>query len=760
MSRLGKRFGLTRLQRFYIALSLAVVLLVTGTKALAQSFLTRHVREAVVDKSAPLLNRLRPTKILRLDLVLPLRDQVGLDNFLQELYDPSSPSYRQFLTVSEFTERFGPTQEDYDEVIRFINMNDLKVVGGSRDGMDIQVEGSVANIETTFHVSLKVYKDLKKHRTFYATDREPTVDLPFPLWHISGLDNYSVPRPHYIRRNKNLTSNAATGSGPSNAFLGSDMRAAYYGGSTLTGAGQNLGLLEFYGTNLQDLTTYYSNIGQSNKVPVTLLSTDGTSTSCVYPGCDDTEQTLDMTQALGMAPGLASLVMYIGNTDTAIFSALTTHTPLPTTIGCSWGWTPADPTTLNPYWQKMASQGQTFFAASGDSSNWSASNEAWPADTAYVVSVGGSELITNGPGGSWVSETAWSNSGGGISPNYIAIPPWQQLPTVINSSNRGSTTLRNGPDVAANANSTFYVCANQTACTANHYGGTSFAAPMWAAYVALANQQAVTKGQPLLGYINPTLYSLGGALGNGTNFHDITIGQSSSYQSVVGYDLLTGWGSMNGANLINTLVPGATNDFDLSTSLSALTIPVGNSSHILLTNTINGEFKSAVTLTTSSLPTGVSANFAPASITGNGTSNLTLTTSPTTAPGTYPVTIYGASGSLVQSTQLTLTVTAAAVGNFMISAMPSLFGVTLGNSTSSVISNTSYYGFSSPVNLSVSGLPSGVTATFSPSSITGTGRSILSLKTNTLASRGFYLLSILGAGGGLTNTTTAFFFIY
>ena len=78
--------------------------------------------------------------------------------------------------------------------------------------------------------------------------------------------------------------------------------------------------------------------------------------------CDDTEQTLDMTQALGMAPGLKSLVMYVGSTDTAIISAMTTHNPLPTTIGCSWGWTPADPSTLDPYFEKMSAQGQNFFA--------------------------------------------------------------------------------------------------------------------------------------------------------------------------------------------------------------------------------------------------------------------------------------------------------------------------------------------------------------------------------------------------------------
>ncbi len=82
----------------------------------------------------------------------------------------------------------------------------------------------------------------------------------------------------------------------------------------------------------------------------------------------------------------------------------------------------ADPETLDPYFKRMAAQGQTFFAASGDSSTWSATNEAWPADDANVVAVGGTDLVTAGAGGAWQSETAWLNSGGGVSPDSIAIP--------------------------------------------------------------------------------------------------------------------------------------------------------------------------------------------------------------------------------------------------------------------------------------------------------------------------------------------------
>ena len=552
----------------FLLLTLIACVPVAALQSQAQSVLTHHVRDVVESGAAQPLGRLSSSQIMNLNIVLPLGDAPGLEAFLGEVYDSGSPLFHKFLTPTEFTARFGPSKEQYDAVVQFAVTNGFTVTGGSRDGMDVEVRGPVAAVESAFHIRMMTYQHPTENRTFYAPDSEPTTDLTFPLWHISGLDNYSIPyrllesktdyaAAHGIPVNE-VVSHATTGSGPSASFLGSDMRAAYYGTGTLTGTGQNLGLLEYYGTDLTDLNTYFKNVGQTNNVPITLLSTDGTSTSCVDTtaggNCDDTEQTLDMTQAIGMAPGLSSLTMYVGSTDTAIISAMTTHSPLPTTIGCSWGWKPADPSTLNPYFEKMAAQGQNFFAASGDHSTWSKRNEAWPADDAYVVAVGGTDLVTSSAAGPWQSETAWVDSGGGISPDKIAIPAWQKLPGVINSSNKGSTTYRNGPDVSANANFTFYVCADQTTCTANLYGGTSFAAPMWAGYVALVNQQLAAQGKSTIGFMNPTIYAQNVTSVYDTDFHDIISGKSGSYSAVVGYDLVTGWGSPN-AGLLAALAP-------------------------------------------------------------------------------------------------------------------------------------------------------------------------------------------------------------
>ena len=766
-----------RINRFLLSIAVLLSLVtVAAINAQAQSMSTRHVREVTRTGAAKPIGQLPPDQTMTLDVVLPLRDPAGLNSFLKELYDPSSPSYRQFLSVPEFTARFGPTEENYDAVVRYLKSYGFEVTGGTRDGMDVLIKGPVSAVEAAFRVSMRTYQHPTEDRIFYAPDREPTTGLSFALWHVSGLDNYSIPHPMYVKRSdyakahginaEDVVSHATTGSGPSASFLGSDMRAAYYGGTALTGAGQNLGLFEFLGTDLADLTTYYKNVGQTNNVPITLLSTDGTSTSCVDTraggDCDDTEQTLDMTQAIGMAPGLSSLVMYIGSVDTAIISAMTTHSPLPTTIGCSWGWTPADPSTLNPYFQKMAAQGQNFFAASGDSSTWSASNEAWPADNAYIVSVGGTDLVTASAGGAWKSETAWVDSGGGISPDSIPIPSWQQLSGVINSTNKGSTTLRNGPDVAANANFTFYVCADQTTCTANEYGGTSFATPMWAGYVALVNQQLANEGDPTIGFINPTIYQQNITSSYATDFHDITSGTSGSFSAEVGYDLVTGWGSPNGVGLINALAPTSTSPaFSITASPASVSVVQGSNGTSTITTTVSGGFDSAIALTASGQPTGVTLTLSSSTIAapGSGSSTLTMAVASTTVAGTYTITVSGTGGGITHTATVALTVTAPTAGAFTISVSPTSGSLRQGQSGTATVTTAVSGGFDSAVALSATGEPTGVTIKFTPASIAapGSGTSSMLLTVSRTAAVGTYPITITGTGGGITHTTTLTF---
>jgi subtilase family serine protease len=744
--------GEVMLRRFSLTIVALLSIATSICHAQSPTLLTRHVREVTLNGRALLVGRLPETQIIRLTLALPLRNQEVLDSFLQELYDPSSSSYRQFLTVEQFTEKFGPTQEDYDTVIRFAEESGLQVAT-SRNRVNVDVTGSVASIERALHVTLGLYQHPTENRTFYAPDREPTPDVSVRLWHISGLDNYSIPRPTFVHHSTRAKSNATTGSGPSASFLGSDMRAAYYGG-TLTGSGQSLGLLEYAGTDLADLNTYYKNVGQTNNVPITLSSTDGTSTSCTYPSCDDTEQTIDMTQALGMAPGLSSLVVYVGSSDAPIFNAMATASPLNGQLSSSWTWSPADPSTDNPYFKEFAAQGQNLFQAAGDSGRWTPSSEIYPADDVYVTSVGGTDLETASAGGPWASETAWVDGGGGISPDTFAIPSWQTA--TASGCSSCSQTYRNGPDVSANANFTFYVCADQEACTANEYGGSSFATPMWAGYLALVNEQSVANGNKMLGFINPSLYTIGLSSNYDSDFHDITSG-SNGYPATTGYDLATGWGSPNGSGLLNALAGSSTPSFTLASSPSSLTITQGGSgrtSTITLANL--GGFSGSVTLAASGLPSGVTATFSTNPTTS--TSTLTLTASSTATTGTATVTITGTSGSLTAITTVSLTVNAASSPNFSLSASPTSMTITQGSSGASTITITSTGSFNSATTLSATGLPSGVTATFSTNPVTppanGSMTSTLTLTASSSASTGTAALTITGVSGSITQTTT------
>ncbi|MGD0346004.1 MAG: S53 family peptidase [Terracidiphilus sp.] len=734
----------------------------------AQTVMTHHVRQATQDGTARFISNLSSAQTLQLVITLPLQNQDELDQLIKNLYDPTSPSYHQFLTVDQFTAEFGPTQAQYDAVVNFAQANGLTVVNTSPNRVNLQVTGSVANIQRAFHVNMGVYQHPTENRAFYAPDREPTTGLTFSLWHVAGLDNFSIPKPAnltYIPAGTSTKSSATTGSGPSASFLGSDMRAAYYGGS-LTGSGQVVGLLEYYGTDLADLQTYYTNAKQTYPGSIiTLLSTDGTSTSCVDTkaggSCDDTEQTLDMTQALGMAPGLSGLVMFVGSSDSAIFNSMATHTPLALNLSSSWTWSPADPSTDDPYFKEFAAQGQNLFQAAGDSAKWTTSgtaSEIYPADDAYVTSVGGTDLSTKSAAGAWSSETAWADSGGGISPDKIAIPSWQVAAAASCAS--CSQSYRNGPDVSANANFTYYVCADQTTCTANSYGGTSFAAPLWAGYLALVNQQRASNGNGPLGFINPTLYTIGTGSSYTANFHDITSG-SNGYSATAGYDLATGWGSPNGTTLLSTLAGTVVQaGFSLAASPSAVSVVQGSTGSSTITSTVVGGFKAAVTLSYSTLPSGVTASFNPSSFaTGSGSSTLTFTVSATAATGTHTITITGTSGATVETATVNLTVTAAPVGSFTISVSPSSGYLLEGQSGYATVTTALSGSFNAAISLSATGVPSGVTTSFSPASIAapGSGSAHFNLTVSKTAPTGTYPITITGTGGGVTKTTTLTF---
>jgi sugar lactone lactonase YvrE len=539
-----------------VACVCAVALLLSTIQGLAQrphQVLNHHVHPAVSFGKAALMGPLPAMQKLNLSVVLQLRNQTGLARLLGQLYNPSDPNYRHFLSVAQFTEQFGPTTEDYRSVVDFLDANGFTVTDTPANRLVVPFSGTAAQIEKAFNVRMNAYRHPTENRTFYSSDREPSLALSVPVTHIAGMDNFTMPRPvaNDAERVNALASLSAIGSGPGGSYLGSDMRAAYYGGTVLTGSGQTVGLLEFGGYNISDVNLTFSSAGQSYNVPINNVLLDGVGPG---PRGSDFVEVADIVQAIGMAPGLSQVRVYIGTSDVDILNKMATEN-IAKQIAISWVWgdnSAAD----DPIFQELAAQGQSVFAESGNGGSYPSSIVPlyFPAEDIYVTAVGGTNLLTNGAGGRWLSETAWSNSGGGPSPDGIPIPAYQGV--VANSTSGTSMFLRNVPDVAMEANFDNYACFSGI-CRGG-WAGTGFAASRWAGFMALVNQQSVGDGASTVGFINPTLYAIGGSSLFDSDFNDIANGSNGGYLASPGYDLVTGWGSPKGQNLINTLESGAT----------------------------------------------------------------------------------------------------------------------------------------------------------------------------------------------------------
>jgi kumamolisin len=343
----------------------------------------------------------------------------------------------------------------------------------------------------------------------------------------------------------------------------------------LTGAGQTVALAEFDGYYPADISNYEAQCGEAS-VTLTNVLLNGVSG---IPGFSHeanavAEVSLDIELAIAMAPGLSGVVVYEGSNPYTVFNRIATD-DLAAQISCSW-LIDIGPrfnlsgtnSTLDSILKELVAQGQAVFQASGDGDAYTGNASLSPAtgpipvDSPYLTSVGGTSLTMSGSGAAWASESVWNwgngqGSGGGVSSNY-AIPWWQT--NVSMAANNGSTIRRNLPDVALTADAVYVIHDNGSS---GYYGGTSCAAPLWAGFCALVNQQAVASGQVTfsVGFLNPALYGLAAGANYPACFHDVTAGNNIGantaglYYAVPGYDLCTGLGTPNGANLINALAP-------------------------------------------------------------------------------------------------------------------------------------------------------------------------------------------------------------
>ena len=497
---------------------------------------------------------LASTNSLHLAIGLPLRNQAALTNLLEQLNDPSSTNFHKFLTPDEFTAEFGPSTADYQSVIDFANQNGLAVTATHPNRMIVDVTAPVANVQKALGVTLRNYPHPKEARTFFAPDSEPLLPTNLPILHISGLDNYQIPHPALHLRPANVTS-PSLGSGPIGGYMGDDFRKAYVPGAALDGTGQTVGLLQFdSGFYQSDITAYEKLAGRPN-VPVIPVLLDGYNGG---PGGSDGngEVSLDIEMVISMAPGISKILVFEGENTDDILSSMAASNQV-RQLSASWSY-PIDLTSEQIY-KQFAAQGQTFFNCSQDFDAW-VGPVFTPCDDPYITIVGGTTLTTSDTG-AFSFESVWNwgdgqGSGGGISTTY-GIPSWQ---TNVNMSlNGGSTTWRNLPDVALTGDNVFVLYGGGLE---NIFGGTSCATPLWAGFMALVNQQALSLGVATngFGFINPLLYRIGEGANYTKDFHDVTqgnntwLGSPNQFYATTGYDLCTGWGSPNGTNLINAFV--------------------------------------------------------------------------------------------------------------------------------------------------------------------------------------------------------------
>ncbi|MEW2521450.1 S53 family peptidase [Actinacidiphila alni] len=470
------------------------------------------------------------------------RDAAALNTFVAKVSDPASASYGHYLTKAQFAARFGRSDAEIKKVTDYLRSHGLTVGAVHSGNLLVDATGTAAQVQKAFGTTLSTWKDGASGRTFYANDAAPSLPASVSglVSDISGLNS----------RNKlhhQAPAAVTPHNGPGGGYTPAQIKGGYNVSGSYTGSGQKIALLEFDGFQQSNITTYDSHYGLNSPAPTVQKVSGGSGPL----GGGQVEVELDIEVLNAIAPAAKITVFEGPNSDAGevdTYQAIV-DSGIPVT-SISWGLAETERTSSNisavdAVFQQGAAEGLSFFAASGDSGSDDAGNGGtsvdYPASDPYVTGVGGTTLTVTS-GNAWSRETAWSGGGGGKSSTFT-IPSWQ---TPVQKSQGGGK--RQVPDVAALANPSPGVSIYSQGRW-GQVGGTSAAAPEWAAFAALYNQQATAAGKARLGFANPALYKA-----NGTGFHDITSGSNGAYSAATGWDFTTGWGSYNAATLASKLL--------------------------------------------------------------------------------------------------------------------------------------------------------------------------------------------------------------
>lgn len=568
-----------------------------------------HVRP--VPFGAAFLGRVGASNRIDLTVALPIRNQASLEALINRLGDPNDSMYGRYLTPEAFAQEYGATQADYDLVKGYLRSSGLTITKEYLNRLAIGVSGPASAVETVLHVKLSQYQSVSG-RIFHSIDIDPSLpgEIATRVQGIIGLDNSNVAHP-MLRRGiaHSATQRPASLTGPTGTFGPVDLTRAYNltaanltsAGlpATLNGAGQVVALVELYGgylaSDISRYTSYFSSyFGSGFTAPLINISVDGYNTSTFDVNNAASESTTDICDVLNFAPGVKHILVFEGKDSLydclAAIATDTTDTgtgKVADIVSISYGGGEdiQGASTLNPensVFQELASQGQTVFVSSGDTGafgdyDFTGGTNLIPQDPSsqpYVTGVGGTTLSVNSVNGAWTGEGVWNDSdmsgspddgigGGGIS-GYWPIPSYQSANIPASNKSGYSTRWRNVPDVALNADyiNSPYAWYFDGSWQSGGIGGTSCAAPSWAGFTALVNQERIARGHGDVGFLNSLLYQVAAGSSYASDFHDITSGNigvpsNVAFSASTGYDIASGWGSFVGAGLIGSLAGSA-----------------------------------------------------------------------------------------------------------------------------------------------------------------------------------------------------------
>lgn len=491
-------------------------------------------------------------------IAFKLNNEAELLERLQAVYNPASPEFHKYITPQEFRDRYGATPTQIKEVENFLKAQGIEPKELSANALVLRARGDTSVMSSAFAAEIHDFVD-EKGNSYFAPRAEPTLPSTLQIQAVHGLHNIT----RWSSHAQQLEPIAHAGTGPAGGFTPSEIRKAYQVPSSVDGAGQTLALFELDGFTMSDINTYQKQFSLPN-IPIQTVLVDGFNGK---PGSGAGEVTLDIQLQMALAPGASKIIVYEApNTELGVLDLYNriASDNIAQQISTSWGAPEAASSasflqTEGNIFRQMALQGQTIYAAAGDSGafdNGSTLSVDDPASQPYMIGVGGTRLSTSSSG-SYVNETVWNAGsakngagGGGISTIWTQ-PTWQK--GAISQSSLGSTQMRNVPDVALNSDpATGYAIYFQGRWVT--FGGTSCASPLWAAYTALVNQKRAKSGLGRLGFASPIFYKIGQSNRYDLDFFDIADGSTNlKYPAVKGYDNATGWGSFKGDGLFDDL---------------------------------------------------------------------------------------------------------------------------------------------------------------------------------------------------------------